>query len=199
MYGSYNITKEEAKEILKPFAQLFYDAIIDGFSDYKTYDLERGVIHDKTVKSNLVRSYVLHRVKQLVANNPSLRLIEQKRMFAVLVSDKVVIRFKKLNDIFRSSNIPTKQIKEFRSRILSFQGVTALPIDAGWRVNDFYTEIEDVHFVCPNGVGNLWRFPLEDLAVQKNQTVMFPKIEEEIIQVVTVKPEIAHVNRNTAN
>lgn len=199
MDNTYNLSKDEAKEVLKPFAQLFYDAIIGGFSDYKHNDSERAVIHDNTVKSNLVRSYVLNRVKQLVVNNPSLKLIEQKRMFAILVSDKVIVRFKKLNDIFRSSNIPTKQIKEFRSRVLTFQGVSALPIDAGWRVNDFYSEIEDVHFVCPNGIGNLWRFPLEDLAVQKIQTVIFPKKEEEIIQVVTVKPEIAHVNRKTAN
>ena len=199
MDNTYNLAKDEAKEILKPFAQLFYDAITGGFSDYKIYDLERGVIHDKTVKSNLVRSYVINRVKQLVANHPNLRLIEQKRMFAVLVSDKVIVRFKKLNNIFRSCNIQTRQIKEFRRRILSFQGVRALPIDAGWRVNDFYTEIEDVHFVCPNGKGNLWRFPLEDLAIQKIQTVMFPKNEEEIIQVVTVKPEIAHDNRKAAN
>jgi hypothetical protein len=199
MDNTFSLTKDEAKEVLKTVAQSLHDAIIGGFSDYKIYDSERAVIHDKTVKSNLVRSYVLNRVKQLVANNPSLKLIEQKRMFAILVSDKIVIRFKKLNNIFRSSNIPTKQANEFRSRILTFKGVRALPIDAGWRVNEFYSEIEDVHFVCPNGIGNLWRFPLEDLAVQKIQTVMFPKNEEEIIQVVTVKTEIAHVNRKTAN
>ncbi len=199
MDNTYTLGKDEAKEVLKPYAQLFYDAITGGFSDYKTHDSERAIIHDKTVKSNLVRSYVLYRVKHLVANNPSLRLIEQKRMFAVLVSDKIIVRFKKLNEIFRSSNIPTKQIKDFRSRVITFQGVRALPIDAGWRVNDFYSEIEDVHFVCPNGVGNLWRFPLEDLAVQKIQTVIFPRKDEEIIPIVTVKSEIAHVNRKTAN
>lgn len=195
----YNLSKEEAKDVLKPFAQLFHDAIIGGFMDYKINDSERSHIHDNCVKSNLVRSYVLNRIKQLVINNPNLKLREQKRMFAVLVEDKIIVRFKKLNNSFVSNNILTKQIKEFRNRCLTFQGVKALPIDAGWRVDDFYSEIEDVHFVCPDMKGNLWRIPLQDLAIQKSQIAMFPLKEEEIIQVVTVKPEIVHVNRKAAN
>lgn len=199
MTGKFNLSKEDAKDVLKPYAQLFYDAIINGFADYKEHDAEMSHIHDNCTKSNLVRSYVLNKIKQLVVNNPGLKLKEQKRMIAILVEDKVVVRFKKLNNLFRSTNIPTRQTNEFRSRNLSFQGVRALPIDAGWRVDDFYSEILDVNFVCPDGIGNLWRIPLEDLAVQKRQTAMFPVQEEEIIQVVTVKPEIAHVNRKTAN
>ena len=194
----YSLSKEEAKELLKPYAQLFYNAIAGGFDDYKNNDSERGHIHDNCVKSNLVRSYVLNRIKQIVAQHQELKFREQNRMFVIIIADKVIIRFKKLNNLFHSDNIPTKQVKAFRNRSLTFQGVKALSIDAGWRVDDFYSEIEDVHFVCPDGKGNLWRIPLEDLSIQKRQIAAFPLEEQEIIQVVTVKPEVADANRKTA-
>lgn len=195
----YSLTREEAKELLKPYAQLFYDAILGGFDDYRVNDSQRGHIHDNSVKSNLVRSYVLARIRQVIAQHPELKFKEQKRMFAVIISDKVIIRFKKLNNLFRSQNIKTKQVTAFRNRNLTFQGVKALPIDAGWRVDDFYSEIEDVHFVCPDGKGNLWRIPLHDLSIQKKQVTIFPVEEQEVITVVTVKPEVADANRKAAN
>jgi hypothetical protein len=199
MKMNYSIEKEEAKELLKPYAQKFYDAVQGGFDDYKQNDLGQAHIHNKTTKANLVRSYVLHRIKQIVAQHPDLKLREQKRMFAVLIADKVIVRFKKLNDAYRSANIKTKQSQAFRNRSLVFQGLDALPVDAGWRVDQFYGEIEDVHFVCPNGAGNLWRIPLEDLAIQKKQSVVFPMQEEDVLAVVTVKPEFADANRKTAD
>jgi hypothetical protein len=195
----YSLSKEEAKELLKPYAQLFYDAIVGGFGDYDMNDKQQAHIHNKTTKSNLVRSYVLHRVKQIVARFPELKLKEQKRMFAVVIADKVILRFKKLDSMFRSRNVQTKQVKAFRKRELTFQGVKALPIDAGWRVDQYYAAIEDVHFVCPDGTGNLWRIPLEDLSIQKKQTTVFPIAEQEVIAVVTVKPELADDITKTAD
>lgn len=199
MRNVYSLTKEEAKELLEPYAQLFYNAITGGFEDYKINDSERGHIHDKCVKSNLIRSYVLNRIKQIVVEHPELKYREQNRMIAILIADKVIIRFKKLNNLFRSDNILTKQARAFRNRDITFQGVKALPIDAGWRLDEFYSEIEDVHFVCPNGEGNLWRIPLDNLSITKKQTTAFPLQEEEVIQVVTVKTEVADANRKAAN
>ena len=199
MKNVYSLTKEEAKELLEPYAQLFYNAITGGFEDYKINDSERGHIHDKCVKSNLVRSYVLNRIRQIIAQHPELKFKEQNRMFAIIIADKVIVRFKKLNTLFRSENIPTKQARAFRNRDITFLGVKALPIDAGWRLDDFYSEIEDVHFVCPDGKGNLWRIPLENLSIQKKQTTAFPLEEQEIIQVVTVKTEVADANRKATN
>ena len=199
MKNVYSLTKEEAKELLQPYAQLFYNDITGGFGDYKINDSERGHIHDKCVKSNLVRSYVLNRIRQIIVQHPELKFKEQNRMFAIIISDKVIVRFKKLNSIFRSENIPTKQARAFRNRDITFLGVKALPIDAGWRLDDFYSEIEDVHFVCPDGKGNLWRIPLENLSIQKKQTTAFPLEEQEMIQVVTVKTEVADANRKAAN
>lgn len=199
MSSIYTLSKEQAKDLLKPYAQLFYDAIIGGFDDYKLNDSSRGHIHNNCVKSNLVRSYVLARIKQTVAQYSELKFMEQKRMFAVIVEDKVILRFKKLNNRFRSENIKTKQVAAFRNRNLTFQGLRALPVDAGWKVDDFYSEIHDVHFVCPDGKGNLWRIPLYDLSIQKKQIAMFPVEEQDIITVVTVKPEVANANRKIAD
>lgn len=199
MNSIYSLSKEKAKDLLKPYAQLFYDAIMEGFDDYKLNDSPRGHVHDNCVKSNLVRSYVLNRIKQVVAQHQELKFKEQKRMFAIIIADKVILRFKKLNNLFRSENIKTKQVAAFRNRNLTFQGVKALPVDAGWRVDDFYSEIEDVHFVCPDGKGNLWRIPLHDLSIQKKQVAIFPVEEQDVITVVTVKPEVANANRKAAN
>jgi hypothetical protein len=195
MQESYTISKEEARELLIPFAQSFYEAITGGFQDYKTYDSGRGHIHNKTVKSNLVRSYVVDRLKKLVIENSNLRLIEKQRMLVVAIGDKLRVRFKKLDKKYRSQNVRTKQSLEFRNRTITFNGQQALPMDAGWRVDRLYNEISDVHFVCPDGVGNLWRIPLTDLAAQKGQAVFFPVPENEIIQIVTPKPGKESGNR----
>lgn len=199
MIEQYSLSKEDAKQVLLPYGQLFYDAIVNGFEDYKINDLKNAHIHNNTTKSNLIRSYVIHRVKMLVIENPKLKLIEQKRMILVLVEDKVVVRFKKLSNDFRSQNIQTNQVTQFRKRTLNFQGVTALPIDAGWRLDEFYNSIEDISFVCPNGKNNLWRIPLEDLSATNVQPMVIPVEKEEIIEIVRVKPHLINANRKAAN
>jgi hypothetical protein len=194
----YSISKEDGKKLLEPYGQLFYDEIIGGFNDYKKYDLKRARIHDRTTKSNLVRSYVLERIKKLVAKTPTLKLLVQKRMVAILVEDKIIVRFKKLNRKFCSTNVLTEQVKLFRNRELLFQGIEALHVDAGWRVNKFYSEIDDVHFVCPNGKENLWRLPLLNLADKKIKSI-FQVEETEVINIVTIKPGIANDDRKSAS
>lgn len=199
MISRLGLTKKEVKEILNPYSELIYNEIQNGFQDYIDNDLVNAHIHNNCTKSNLISSYIIYRIRKLVFEKPELKLIEQQRMIILLVKDKVAIRFKKLDKDYKSLNIPTKQSRKFRNRSLNFKGTSAIPVDAGWRLNEFYTEIEDISFVCPDGKNNLWRIPLEDISVIKTQPAIFPIPKEDVIEVVTVKPNFVNANRKTAN
>ncbi|MDF2437775.1 MAG: hypothetical protein K0Q95_2151 [Bacteroidota bacterium] len=182
------ITQEEAKTLLLPYAQKFYEAIVEGFNDYITNDSAQAHIHDRTTKANLIRSYILARVKKIVADDPSLRMQTRKKMLVVVIGDRLKIRFKKLDENFKSTNIKTKQVTAFRNHSLVLDdGTSALYLDAGWRLNEYFTEITDVSFVCPNGDRNKWKITAEDLEINKPQIEIFETEEDNILPVVTVK------------
>ena len=50
MIEQYSLSKEDAKQVLLPYGQLFYDAIVNGFEDYKINDLKNAHIHNNTTK-----------------------------------------------------------------------------------------------------------------------------------------------------
>lgn len=158
MQTQYLLTQVEAKDLLSTFAPIFHAEIRGGFNDFQKVQSFMPVYENLT-KSTLVWEYIIQRIKKVVADNPDrLRFKKKRRMFLVTIDSKMAIKFKKFNNDFLSSNIPTFQVTNFRGHALKLDNQEIFPVEAGWRVNELYTTIIDVNFVSPNGQNkNLWR------------------------------------------
>ena len=60
------LTKEEVIKFVRPYAEKIYDKIFLGFGEYLKHDADVGHIHDRTTKSNIIRSRIINRIKELV-------------------------------------------------------------------------------------------------------------------------------------
>ncbi len=198
MIKDWSKQREEVKANLLPYAQKLYECISEGHSDYVKYDSERGHIHSETTKANLINNYIMHRVKRMPVEDSTIRMLSHKKMDLLIISDTIAIRFKRLDEQFKSKNVKTKNVKNFRSHKLDIEGSSLFPLDAGYRLNTFRTDIEEIYFVCPEGDSNRWRLSAADLSVSKYQPEIFARCEEDIIPIVSVKPHLKKDDRKAA-
>lgn len=98
-----------------------------------------------------------------------------QRMFVLSFGSNIVIRFKKFDEKFRVSNIPTQQSESFINQQFELPGVDrATKLHAGYRLNSLETALEGVYLVCPQGNGHEWILDLDDLQGAGN-IVPFPQ------------------------
>jgi hypothetical protein len=189
--------KDEVKKIFDPFAQRIYDSVTGGFNDYLVNDSKNGHIHNSTTKSNLIGSYVIKRLRNLVVENPeSMRWSERRRMMTIIINDKIRCRFKKLDKNLKTSNIMTGQVKAFKNHELPIDKKPLICVDIGWKLDLFFTEILEVFLVCPeNERKDSWRISFAELTVNKGQVKVFEEKQDETFVVARVK-ESAKPNTN---
>ena len=191
--NQFLLTQQEAKELIEPYAHQFYQAIQQGFNDFTSAQAHRPVRENAT-KSHIVWDYILQRVNAVVVSNSNnLRLQKKNRMFYVEVNSKVAIKFKKFDDNCKSSNIQTGQVLTFRNHLFEHHGQQIFPIEIGWNVDEYYSNITSVNFVSPFGEGILWR--IEYRPADKTYTELFTPQEIDIIQEVTLKEGAEHAKK----
>lgn len=97
-----------------------------------------------------------------------------QRMFIASFGAALVVRFKKFDDSFGVSNVPTKQSMSFINQQFELPGVDRpTMLHAGYRLNKLETALEGCYLVCPRGHGHEWILNLDDLDAANN-VVHFP-------------------------
>jgi hypothetical protein len=189
------LTKQEVIDLVTPYAEKIYDKIFLGFEDYLRHDLKQSHIHNNTVKANLIRSYIINRIKELVVEEPLWRWVEKNRMICVVIEGKIWLRYKKLNKSYLTQNVTTTQVSDFRNQAKTESNIRSryINIDVGWYLNDFYTEIENVYIVCPDNKRNAWKVVFKPQGMEKGKTIpLFSDSDEEQenqIQIAHIKPQ----------
>lgn len=200
---SHLLTREEVVNLVRPYAEKIYDKIFLGFGDYIKHDSDVSHIHDNTTKSNIIRSRIINRIKELIVEMPTWRWVVKNRMICVVIEGKIWLRFKKLNSNFLTQNVRTGQVKAFRAQQKTEKHIADryINVDIGWLLNEFYNEIKDIYIVAPDKKKNLWRVKFKPQGVQKGTVIpLFPETEEEkksIIQIAHVKPEFKKNKKKT--
>lgn len=189
------LSKEEVIKLVKPYAEKIYDKIFLGFSDYLFHDSDVGHIHDKTTKSNVIRSRIINRIKELILEMPKWRWVVKNRMICIVIEGKIWLRFKKLNNNFRTRNVSTDQVDDFRDQKKLEKTIASkyINVDIGWLLNEFYNEIKDIYIVAPDGDKNMWRVRFKPQGIQTGTVIpMFRDTKEDQknqILIAKIKPE----------
>ena len=154
--------EETSAGLLAPFESLLYsipsDAVSRYIRDFGDVRFQLGKRSDASIIHDLMIGLAVERLDALPEFSPMHNL----GLHYYYVSNGEIsakIRFKKLNDRMRSSNIPTNQAVLFNHQELQPELPNMPPlanITLGYTFNSMRTSAEAVFLTMPNGDRNIW-------------------------------------------
>lgn len=158
------VSLDEAEQLLGPSLPLIrdcFDQMVAEVADVLARDPEFAATLTTRSKASIVNDHVVRAIETRFAGKPGIRITRDRGFLVLIVNDRIVVRFKKLDRKLRSRNILTNQ----QRALLRQENLPGLPPDctvvvAGYRLGASGLQILDSHVVCPVGSRNKWDIPL---------------------------------------
>jgi hypothetical protein len=153
-----SISSEDAKAILAPHISSLQSCVVSGLDEYNRHYGPIRHVHSPHARAMIIRDHIIFSVKKEFDEVSGVRILNKRGLFLLLINEKLLLRFKKLNNRMLARNYPTKQARKF-SEQLSFDGffVPVTNINVGYIANDLFTSPEKVVVACPNSMSsNEW-------------------------------------------
>lgn len=162
-----HMIKRQAEELLAPFESLLYsipsDAVSRYIRDFGDIRFQLGKRSDASIIHDLMIGLAVERLDAL----PEFSRMHNLGLHYYYASNGEIsanIRFKKLNERMRSSNIPTNQAVLFNHQELQPELPNMPPlanITLGYTFNSTRTSAEAVFLTMPHGDRNIWTWRLQ--------------------------------------
>lgn len=158
------IEEHEALEMVERYQSDFTTAVLGAWDEYQS-DIP-AVIRakfDTTTRANVVHALIRHRFNELVDKHELMRIPNTGKMLLVVLHDAAAMKVKKLNDALLSSNVKTKQTRQFRChQTLQIPGIREVGhLELGYELDSFEQAIKTIWLLCPNGLKrNYWAVPI---------------------------------------
>jgi hypothetical protein len=167
------IDRDPAIAALQPHLGAIYNILHGGVADLHVLPLEARRCLTPTTRAGMVHDYQIERATKYFSKFDDVRVHELNKLFVFDVSQRVALRFKKLDTAFRSSNLSTTQVREFRGQV-QLGGVDAPSnLEAGYVLCPLEREVVWVGIVCPNNEGTYWQVELKDSKTINTVTDIF--------------------------
>jgi hypothetical protein len=163
----------EAKSAFEPYQDLMVKSMQEAFNDFqKTCDTGSYYAKESRTKANLLHDSLKHHIEKNFRDIPNVVVGVWNRIFAIKINDDLFIRFKKLNDKYQPSSLPTRQSKKYENQ-LSIDGIPNKPtfLYAGYTIDKSWGNILKMSIVCWENSHMHW---VEDLVT--NIAVLQPEI-----------------------
>jgi len=146
------------------------NSMVEGWEKYQRLPEDDKVDHSPGTRASLVHDYT---VSYAAVHIPEADISNQSQLKLFLLGP-YVFRFKKLDRKLKPRNQPTKQVKDFRGQ-QNLAGVSGIyHLEAGYILNEFGTEINSLHLLCPNGKKKpYWHVELKETIAAVNTVEMF--------------------------
>lgn len=157
---------------LGSYLGIIRSCIKKGWDDYMSLSIEHRMKHTTRSRASLVHDYIVYAARQSFDGIADARLVEINKLFMVTFGADIGLRFKKLDECFHSSGIPTQQRLDFMCQddLPGIESVTHL--EAGYSLNPLQTAIEGIYLCCPNHPSVLWYHELTEGDVSDNVIVL---------------------------
>jgi hypothetical protein len=146
------ISQEEAKRILEPHLAKLRDCVEKAWAEYQGAHYA-DVRHHHTTRSraSLIHDHIVAYARQYFQGDPHVRIFTKRGRTMANISDKLLVRFKKLDARKRSRGVPTEQFVLFGAQI-DFDGIPSslTHLEVGYVLDGLQTELAGVYITCPN-------------------------------------------------
>jgi hypothetical protein len=179
-----SISKADAEILLAPYRSRLYGDISDGVMNYNTYYRERAYIHTPRTKANIRRHHVVARIKESFEGEPNTAFIDKDdglfllAIYNPILNQSLAIRFKKLDNTLRTSNIRTIQVEMFddpdEQLELPEMPPRATYVNAGYTLDKVGTAAKKVYVTCPDGPNSFCWIICLDEEITSQPIVILP-------------------------
>ncbi len=170
------LKRDDALEIAGQYLPRIANAIGLAFDDYKTSVAAvaaAGVMPDYNDRTSacLVHDYIKNQIRKEFAEAPDIKIDHYNGIFGMLISNKVFIRFKKLNPDLSANNVKTDQAENFDKQQLLLDGISDLTLlTAGYIPDATWSSIQSICLTCRHRDRTLW---YRDLTSEVTQVSLF--------------------------
>ena len=183
----------QAGDLLSPHYDNVIRSMSMGWNDYHQItnrSPDECLAFTATTRANIVHNNITKHAHRLFSSVEGIICYHEDKIFTIDFYGKIRLRFKKLDNSLKPSNVLTVQQMEFASQTL-FGAVTN--ITAGYRLDQTETFIQDMHLVCWYNDSRFWNIPLPYKEAIKADTYLDDAIQDstKIIVHKTRKAETA--------
>lgn len=159
----HNANQDQIIEAIRSELPLLYGCIRKAWETYqKSYPEALKQHHTARSRASLVHDHAVAYAREIFEARVGTSCQEINKLFLICFANGIVIRFKKLDEKLRASNVATQQCMDFMTQVpLPFVD-DAVNLHVGYRLNRLQTDIEGVYITRPAGPrSNTWFLPLE--------------------------------------
>ena len=172
------IDREAALLILGKHLPAFYRAVMGAWDDYRSYPDEKRLIHSDRSRASLMHDHMVDRASKYAVVEREVQIVKRQGLYLFVFGAQIAIRYKKFDEDLKTSNQPSKQVREFKNQ-QQLPGVPAAHnLESGYILSKDAQSVQAVHLVCPSGERSVsWDVLLTDSA---QETVIANLFEQKI-------------------
>jgi hypothetical protein len=189
------IALDDALLLLKVHEEAITALVREAWNSLRSLPKEQLLVLDATARANIVSCQMRFRATKYF-ESVGVPVYEYNRALLFLLGGRLALRFKKLDDELRSSNIPTRQVAAMRGQ-LPLPGIGDVSfIDVGYVLDREQLDIERICAVCLNGDEDFWEYDLVTGSDISKVHHLFPATEfKELHAEVRGKPHVIERRR----
>ncbi len=144
--------------VLQPYLSVLTASVRRAFTTYQDLYPDRvKAAHDNTAAAKNVHRHVLEEVELAIIDLSGLAMVDARGLMVLNIHDRLIIRFKKMDEEGRSASYPTQQQRDF-DRQLPLPGLpmAATRLTFGYEPDLAFSAIVRVLAACPLGPRTHW-------------------------------------------
>lgn len=183
-YRMLDMSEAQARDLLDPYTGLFVTCIGAAWRKWKDVDAFSRHVLDARARANVMYRFICEEVELHFAHVRGVNVMTVEGMLVLNVGGEAAIRFKKIGDDYRSSNIKTRHQELYSLQVeLPNLPPMAARLTVGYQLEELQTEIKDIQVTHPKGDDLLWHYTLLEPA--QSDTLPFPEIPLQPVQPTT--------------
>ena len=197
------LKKEHVDILIDKYFPRIISAIRKGFNDYLDiihYRFEKGEMINYSARTiaSIIHDNIRMSISRQFIDEPNIIAKDFNGIFGLIIEGKLLIRFKKFNEDFSTSNIPTRQTISFDNQE-SIEGFPEIPtfLYSGYIPDETWSSIKNIYLICREGSVNRWVKDLGDIDVQQNSLEF--EVESKEMNTPLVRPKSTTIKKTATS
>jgi hypothetical protein len=149
------------REVLRPYEEAIFKLIHGAWDDWRSLSLGGRLLFPARARACLVHDFMVQRAVAAWTDDSAIRIVRQDETAKFVVSNRVLLRFKKADDRGLGSNIPTQASLSFVDQEQELPGIPdAHKVEIVYVLNGLQTQIGRVVVVARDGDERLWDYAI---------------------------------------